>query len=131
MAKRLLLDTHAFLWFVSDDARLPAPPREAILEPENSRFLSVASVWEMAIKMSLGKLRLDVTLDELVESEAIGNGISLLPLEPRHAISVAALPVHHRDPFDRILVCQARAEGLIVVSGDTALDAYHVVRLWG
>lgn len=127
---RLLLDTHAFLWFISDDGRLPARARRAILDSRNDRWLSVASIWEMAIKVSLGKLRLDVSLDELVASEAVGNGICILPLEPRHAMAVAALPFHHRDPFDRILVCQALAEELTLVSGDAELNAYEVRLLW-
>jgi len=127
---RLLLDTHAFLWLVSADRRLPVPARRAILDPGNDRCLSMASVWEIAIKASRGKLRLDVPLHDLIDSEATANGISLLALEKRHAIAVATLPSHHRDPFDRLLVCQALAEELTLVSADRAFDAYGLRRLW-
>ena len=127
---RLLLDTHAFLWFVSDDERLSTRARRTISDPKNDRWLSLASVWEMAIKLSLGKLRLDVPLDEMLESEALGNAIAILGIERRHIFAVAALPYHHRDPFDRLLVCQARSERLTLVSADRAFDAYGLRRVW-
>ena len=127
---RLLLDTHTFLWFVAGDAALSIAARRRIEDVRNDKFLSVASVWEIAIKVSLGKIMLDVSVDELVEDGAVENGIGLLDVRREHAVSVATLPFHHRDPFDRLLVAQAFVERLAVVGSDTAFDAYAVRRFW-
>jgi len=130
IAVRLLVDTHAFLWFAAGDARLSSRARRRIEDPAHDRFLSVASVWEMAIKLSLGKLSLAVSLDALVEHGALANGFSLLDVRQEHASGVAHLPFNHRDPFDRLLVCQAMSDGLSLVSNDAVLDAYPVQRIW-
>jgi PIN domain nuclease of toxin-antitoxin system len=127
---RLLLDTHTFLWFSEDDAKLSRVARRRIVDVRNERFLSIASIWEMAIKIGLGKLRLGVPLPELVQSGALDNGIAVLPIEKEHAIGVANLPAHHGDPFDRLLVVQARHEGMTVVGADEHFDAYGVRRVW-
>ncbi|MBI4821925.1 MAG: type II toxin-antitoxin system VapC family toxin [Deltaproteobacteria bacterium] len=126
---KLLLDTHAFLWFVAGDEKL-SPAARTSIEQGETRILSVASLWEMAIKASIGKLRLDLPFEELVERHVRPNGIELLGIEIRHVSRVAALPFLHRDPFDRLLVAQALGEGLVVVSADESFDAYGVARVW-
>ncbi|MEK6608398.1 MAG: type II toxin-antitoxin system VapC family toxin [Myxococcota bacterium] len=127
---RCLIDTHAFIWILTADPRLSVGARRCFHTRANEFFLSAASVWEMAIKTSLGRLALGVDLDHLVRKEAPARGIAHLPVEPEHALAVAALPFHHRDPFDRLLVAQARLEGLRLLSADAALDKYGVPRIW-
>ena len=130
---RLLLDSHAFIWFVSDDPRLSRQARGLIEDPGNQRLLSAASHWEMAIKTSLGKLTLTEPFDVLMPRELSTNHIALLPIELRHSIQVATLPFppgNHRDPFDRLIVAQAIVERLPIVSADKRLDDYGITRLW-
>lgn len=127
---RILVDTHAFLWFVAGDQRLSTRARRRIEDPGSDRFLSVASVWETAIKISLGKLTLAVSLDTLIDEGATDNGFALLDFRREHAVAVMHLPFHHRDPFDRLLVCQAMTDRLTIVSSDAALDAYPIQRIW-
>ena len=125
---RLLLDTHILLWMSGFDDRLGPNSRKAIGDPANSRYLSVASVWEIAIKCATGKLifpiaRLDALLDDLATIS--------LPITNAHAIAAGALPRHHADPFDRMLVAQAWVEGLILVTADPAMTRYEVPQLRG
>jgi PIN domain nuclease of toxin-antitoxin system len=127
---RLLLDTHAFLWWVEDDKRLSRRARKAVALAENECLLSLASVWEMAIKVSLGKLRLAAPLEAFLPEQLAKNGFRELPLDFRHVVKVSRLPFHHRDPFDRLLVAQALEEDLAVVSADEAFAAYGVRRVW-
>lgn len=127
---RLLLDTHAFLWFIAGDPRLSAPARAAIEDPANDKVVSAASAWEMAIKVSLGKLSLTEPFDVLVPRELARNGFRLLPIELSHAATVATLTFHHRDPFDRALIAQALAEQMAIVSADAAFDADGIQRIW-
>ena len=127
---RLLLDTHAFLWFCAGDPSLTDDARTRIEDARNDKFLSVASIWEIAIKVSLGKLRLAVELNELIDVGAEGNGIAILGVRREHAQGVIALPFHHRDPFDRMLVSQALHERLAIVGADPAFDRYAVRRIW-
>jgi PIN domain nuclease of toxin-antitoxin system len=127
---RLLLDTHAFLWFAGGDPRLSPRARRRIEDVAHDKFLSVASVWEAAIKVSLGKLELSVALDTVVDEAAVGNGIALLDVHREHAVAVQHLPFHHRDPFDRLLVSQAMIERMDIVSADESLDAYPIRRVW-
>jgi PIN domain nuclease of toxin-antitoxin system len=127
---RFLLDTHAFLWFVIGSPNLSAGARALIEDETGERFLSVASLWEMAIKLSTGKLILSAPFDVLIPQQLALNGIGLLGIEVGHASVVSTLPFHHRDPFDRLLVAQALVENMPVVSADTAFDMYAVKRLW-
>jgi PIN domain nuclease of toxin-antitoxin system len=126
---RYLLDTHAFLWIAEDDPRLDANVRALFADVGNEIFLSAASVWEMAIKASLGKLMLAVPLARLVAG-GVERGIRLLAVECEHTYRVEHLPFHHRDPFDRLLAAQASHEGMQLVSRDPKLDAYPATRVW-
>lgn len=126
----LLLDTHAFLWFVSGDGRLSSRARRRIQDRRHDKWLSIASVWELAIKRSLGKLELEISMDELIDTGAVDNGIALLGVTRVHAIGVVDLAFHHRDPFDRLLVSQAMREKMAIVSVDSAFDAYPIERIW-
>ena len=124
----LLIDTHTFLWWTQDDERLSAVAREALAESEC--YLSIASCWEVAIKVSLDRLRFDRPLAQFFAEQLLASGISLLPLEFRHVMRVAQLPFHHRDPFDRVLIAQSFEEQLPLVSADRSFDAYGVERIW-
>lgn len=117
---RLLLDTHAFLWWCADDARLPESERQAIRDGRNDVFLSAASVWEMAIKRTLGRLR----VPEPASAVVTRLGIASLPVSFEHAEATVVLPLLHRDPFDRLLVAQATIEGLTIVTRDPAIRSY-------
>jgi PIN domain nuclease of toxin-antitoxin system len=127
---RLLLDTHSFLWFVLGDSQLSPRALSLILDPGNEKLLSPASYWEIAIKISIGKYSLSEPYEAFLQRGIAGNGFVILPIEPRHTARVINLPFHHRDPFDRLLIAQAIAEGIPIVSADPALDRYPVTRLW-
>jgi PIN domain nuclease of toxin-antitoxin system len=127
---RLLLDTHAFLWWVGDSAALSKRARRAIADADNECLVSAASCWEMAIKVSVGKLELPGTVERFVPHQMMVNGFHELPVDLRHAAGVARLPFHHRDPFDRLLVSQALEEDLRVVSADPTFGKYGVTRIW-
>lgn len=126
----LLLDTHAFLWFVLDDPKLSATARASISDPLSRVLISPASYWEIAIKISLGKYALPGSFASFMREQLRENDFEILPILPEHTASLVALPFHHRDPFDRLLIAQAMSEGVRLVSGDAALDAYPVRRLW-
>lgn len=127
---RMLLDTQTFLWFVLGDPRLTANAKASIEEPGNEKLVSPASYWEIAIKISIGKYTLSQPYEEFMERGIIENGFVVLPIELKHTAVLTTLPFHHRDPFDRLIIAQAMVEGIAVVSGDAALDAYPVTRLW-
>jgi PIN domain nuclease of toxin-antitoxin system len=124
-----LLDTHALLWFLDGDDRLSATARQIIEDLNNSMWVSIASLWEIAIKLSIGKLQLNQPFDAL-QDELNKNLIGLLPLGFEHTRRVSTLPFHHRDPFDRMLIAQAMTENLVVVSRDAVFDAYGISREW-
>ncbi len=127
---RYLLDTHTFLWMSSAPARLGPLARERIEAPAGELYLSVASVWEMAIKRSLGKLELPEALPAFLEEQLAATRTNLLAVRSEHALRVETLPWHHRDPFDRLLVAQAQFENLVLLSRDPSFDAYPVERIW-
>lgn len=127
---RLLLDTHSFLWFAGGDDRLSMDARTAIADLENEAYLSTASLWEMAIKINIGKLRLPMPLGELVTAQVRDNAIDILDPEVPHYDTYVDLPLHHRDPFDRMIIAQAKADELRIVGKDEAFDQYAVTLLW-
>lgn len=127
---RLLLDTHSFLWFAGGDERLSLDARNAIANLENDAYLSTASLWEMAIKANIGKLRLPMPLGDLVTEQVRTNDFDVLRSEISHYDTYVDLPLHHRDPFDRMIIAQAKAEGLQVVGKDGEFDSYEVEMLW-
>ena len=126
----LLLDTHAFLWFMEGSQKLSDRARSEIEAAEGRRTLGVASLWEMAIKASLGKLTLAKPLGELIPAVLADSGIELVPIEIGDVARVATLPFHHRDPFDRLLAAQALERGFAIVSVDEIFDSYAVQRVW-
>jgi PIN domain nuclease of toxin-antitoxin system len=127
---KLLLDTHTFLWFIMGNPKLSEKARALIEDTGNDRLLSIASLWEIAIKHSLGKLSLARPFQALIPQQLERNRIEVLPITVAHLATVTMLPFHHRDPFDRLLVAQAAVERLPVVTVDSAFDAYAVERLW-
>jgi PIN domain nuclease of toxin-antitoxin system len=123
---RLLFDTHALLWWLTDDAALPPGAREVLADPANEPLVSAVSLWEIAIKCSLGKL----TAPDDLPDRIVDEGFSWLAISPQHAWQVRDLPLHHRDPFDRLLVAQALAEHLPIVTADTRFKDYGVDVCW-
>jgi len=118
----LLLDTHALLWWLSDDPTLSSAARDAIAEPGNPVYVSAVSIWEMRIKEAIGKLSLPSDFADVLTAQPFAD----LPMTAVHAHAVADLPMHHRDPFDRMLIAQAAVESLVVVTRDGAFESYGV-----
>ncbi len=127
---RLLLDTHTFLWFINGSAELSETARHLIENPANEIVLSIGSLWEIAIKTSLGKLKLAAPFEAYIAEQIDLNGLFVLNISMQHLSIVLSLPFHHRDPFDRLLVAQSIAETIPIISRDGSLDAYGVSRLW-
>lgn len=127
---RLLLDTHAFLWWITDDPRLSDRARALIGDGGNEVFLSAASAWELAVKASLRRVEIAQPLERFVPDQLERNGFQALPVLLRHALGLSALPPLHRDPFDRMLVAQALAEELALVSADREIRRYPVAVAW-
>jgi PIN domain nuclease of toxin-antitoxin system len=126
---KLLLDTHTFLWFIDDSPQL-SQKGKTLLEADNALLLSMASLWEIAIKLSLGKLTVKMPTEVLMTQQLTRDDIDVLPITVAHLLVVSTLPLHHRDPFDRLLIAQAIVEQTPIVSADPAFDAYPVQRLW-
>lgn len=124
----LLLDTHAFIWFAENDIHLPISTREEI-ESADIVFVSIASLWEIAIKLSIGKLFLQSAY-ETIDTQLDTAGLTLLSISFADTAKIRHLPLHHRDPFARIIVAQTMNHSLILISQDTQLDAYSIQRLW-
>ena len=126
---KVLLDTHAFLWFMAGDTRLSPKARKVMSDANTELFLSAASVWEMAIKAALGRLVLPVSVGDYIAGK-VRNGLHIMPIEWMHAAAVQDMPTHHRDPFDRLIVAQAIAENLPLVSSDRLLKKYGLTLIW-
>ena len=126
----LLVDTNALIWFAEDAPNLSAAAKAALEHPDNAAVYSLASIWEMAIKLSLSKLEMSRPLYPDFQSSLEQHGFEALDISFRHVAEVAHLPFHHRDPFDRLLIGQAVVEGLPIVSSDAGFDAYEVTRIW-
>jgi PIN domain nuclease of toxin-antitoxin system len=120
---RLLIDTHILIWFLEGNKFLIKSRRQIISNPQNDIFVSIASLWEMAIKISLGKLTLASPLADVIKQIAVEN-IDILPVSPEHTLQVSALSFHHRDPFDRIIIAQAQVENLPIMTSDTEFAKY-------
>lgn len=127
---KLLLDTHTFIWWDSAPAKLSAAALALCGDPANQLVLSVTSLWEIQIKGQLGKLDIRLPLAEIVAHQQETNGLVILPIVQAHVLALEALPLHHRDPFDRLLVAQALVEGAALVSADPVLKAYSVDIRW-
>jgi PIN domain nuclease of toxin-antitoxin system len=127
---RLLLDTHVMLWWHDQPVRLTEAAYSAISDPSNDVFLSVVNGWEIQIKAQLDKLTLPKPLRVLFHEEQATNGFGLLPVTLEHVYTLDSLPLHHRDPFDRLLIAQAHREGLTLVTHDPKFAAYSVSLLW-
>ena len=128
---RLLFDTHTFIWFITDHPRLSSTAKALIESSDNDIRISIVSLWEMALKIGLGKLSLDATFEDLIPQQLFENDITTLPIEIPHLYQLKQLPFHHRDPFDRLLIAQAISDDLPIISRDPKFDAYPVQRLWG
>ena len=127
---RYLIDTHTLLWFITEDEELSDRARRLILDSSSEIFLSVASLWEIAIKVNIGKLALDKPFNQLFPDELDSHGIEILNITINSLIQLTTLPFHHRDPFDRLIIAQALDEGISVISVDSAFDPYGVSREW-
>lgn len=127
---RYLIDTHALLWMVNDYKNLSPKVKQLLLNSENTIYLSMASLWELTIKMSLKKLILDDTLENFAQEHIIGNDIQLLRIEPPHIYRLEILPLHHRDPFDRLIISQSIEDNLPILGNDRVFDKYGISRIW-
>ena len=127
---KYLLDTHAFLWMISGDKKLSNDSAEVILNPSSELYFSMASYWEICIKLSINKLELKRNWSEIFEREMRLNGIQWLSIKPEHARGVIKLPWHHRDPFDRLIISQCITEKLVCITADEHFSKYRIKCLW-
>lgn len=125
----LLIDTHAVIWFITEDDQLPINVKELIEDVTNSCFVSIASLWEMGIKYSLGKLDLKADLKKIFEL-IDQSGLTILPITTAHILTNTILDFHHRDPFDRLIIAQAKSEGLTLISKDREFKDYNINLIW-
>ena len=123
---KLLLDTHAFLWFIQGNEMLSDVARKLIEDETTQKFISVASLWEIAIKVSIGKLQIEMSMPELVRREVLGNAFNILRIEPEHLNELAQMPFRHKDPFDRLIISQSLVENMPLISKDRAFGNYSV-----
>ena len=123
---RLLLDTHVFLWFIAGDSRLEQTHRALIEHPDYQRYVSIATLWEIAIKASLGRLIVPLPITRLIREQVWANGFDLLALTPDHLDALYGLPYHHKDPFDRLLIAQAQADERQLLTQDHLFQAYGI-----
>jgi PIN domain nuclease of toxin-antitoxin system len=126
----ILLDTHAYLWFIGGDGNLSQSSRDAIEDPLNLKIISVASLWEITIKHSIGKLDLHNGIQPVLTEHITSNGFDLLSIEVGHLVKLGTMPMHHRDPFDRLLIAQAMSDNLAVCSADAIFSTYDIDRIW-
>jgi len=127
---RILIDTHVFLWWTMADPRLPSRVKTRLLDPDNILFLSVASIWEIGIKVHRGKLHLPEKLSPYFSARLAAYRIDPLPVTLEHVLETASLPAHHRDPFDRLIIAQARTEGIPLLTSDAVFQKYPVEAIW-
>lgn len=127
---KLLLDTHAFLWFIAGDPKLSKKAKSNIENEKNENLISIASLWEIAIKTSIGRLTVSEPFETLIPRQIEINGFQILTINFKHIAKVASLPYHHRDPFDRLLISQCIIENYPIISKDTVFDNYRIDRYW-
>ncbi|BAY33463.1 hypothetical protein NIES2107_53590 [Nostoc carneum NIES-2107] len=127
---KLLLDSHVLIWWASSSEKLSERVYSLINDTNNTLVFSIASVWEIQIKLQLGKLNLNSTLPTLIDNQQRVNNLQLLPIELIHIYALTNLPNHHRDPFDRLLIAQATVEQVPIMSIDSIFDNYPIQRLW-
>lgn len=127
---RLLLDTHTLLWAVESPGKLSVPALTALQDPANDRLLSAATIWELAIKLGQKKIQFSLPFRTWMEAAIADLKLSILPISIEYAECQSNLPAHHKDPFDRLLIAQSLVEAIPVVTGDTAFDAYSIIRIW-
>jgi PIN domain nuclease of toxin-antitoxin system len=125
-----LLDTHSLLWIVTDDPRLSTKAKELFLDDDNEIYFSIASIWELAIKISLKRVILDEPLDIFIKSHIQGNNIKILPIEIKHVLKVENLPFHHRYPFDRLIISQGIVENIPIITKDSDFESYPIKKIW-
>ncbi len=126
----VLLDTHAFIWLDSAPDKLSAKALAICQDQNNTLYLNMASAWEMQIKQQLGKLNLKLPLNQLIEEQYVNNGLQILPIETEHIYALKELPFHHKDPFDRLILVQAKLENLLLASADVVFNRYDVNLCW-
>ena len=127
---RLLVDSHSLIWAVDDPSRLSPAAVTALQDPANELLVSAATVWEIAIKVGLGKLTLSSSYRDWMTQVIATLSLKILPITVDYADAQAALPWHHRDPFDRLLIAQALTDAISIISADGQLDAYGIARVW-
>ena len=127
---RIILDTHAFLWFIQGNDKLSAVAKSSIENLDNQKLVSVASLWEIAIKISIGKIEIGMTLEKLLQREIYGNSFGLLNIDAMSLDELAKLPFHHKDPFDRLIIAQSITKNISIVSKDNAFKHYPINLIW-
>lgn len=127
---KYIIDTHTLLWIVTDDTKLSKKAKNIYLNSKNYIFFSIISIWEMAIKISLKKLSIDLSLQDFIKKHIKGNDIRILNIELQHILLLENLHYHHRDPFDRLIISQAIKENIPIISSDKLFDSYPIKRIW-
>ncbi len=130
MSMDLLFDTHSFIWWADEPTKLSRAALAALEEEDNRLFVSDVSIWEIQIKVQLGKIQLKLSLQDLIESQQRDNGVEILPITTEHILALNNLPFHHKDPFDRLLIAQSIVEEFTIVTVDSAFSAYPAKLLW-
>ena len=125
-----IIDTHTLLWIVDDDPQLSKKVRSIYLNPANDIYISLASIWELVIKVSLKKLIIDDSIGNFVNTQIKGNSIRILEIKLNHITALENLPYYHRDPFDRLIISQSMLEKIPVLSNDNFFDKYPIKRIW-
>jgi len=128
--KKILLDTHVFLWLKTQPEKVSKTVLDLYQNIDNEIFLSLVSVWEIQIKQQIGKLKLDVSIEKMIREQCAVNGLNILPINLSHIIGLNEFPLHHKDPFDRLLISQAKIENTILVSSDRYFSKYDVKIIW-
>lgn len=127
---RYLLDTHTFIWVIQDVSKVSPTAQKRLTEPDAELYLSLVSVWEISIKVSMGKLSMQEPLGDFLREQLALNFIDVLPISFEHLVKIRELPFHHRDPFDRLIVAQSLFENIALVGRDVIFDRYGVERIW-